>query len=336
VQATHLKKKEWDLNKEVKYTDSRRDEVDRKISIKSSPVTLILPDSRSKSYLFNFIDTPGHPNFADEVSAGFRLSDSVLLVVDCVEGVTFYTERLIKEALKAKMQMIVVLNKLDRLILELKLPLNDAYHKIKHTLEEINFTIRSYPFKPSEGGEWPQISPSIGNVVFASTQFGCLFTLQSFARRYMDIYAPSGAAYSKQSQDLKKNNNMDPERFAQFLWGDLFYDEDSRKFARKANTPDMVRSFVFFILEPFYKLVGYAISTEKPELAPVLKKLGIFLKKKDYQLDIKPLLKLILTKAFGDMSCLIDAITKHTVDAKGGTRNKVLNYYTGDLSDEIA
>jgi translation elongation factor EF-G len=71
------------------------------MSIKASPLTLILPDSNEKSYFFNFIDTPGHPNFSDEVSSGIRLADGMLLVVDCIEGVTFYTEKLIKEALRA-------------------------------------------------------------------------------------------------------------------------------------------------------------------------------------------------------------------------------------------
>jgi len=87
------------------------------------------------------MDTPGHPNFSDEVSCSLRLADCMILVVDCIEGVTFYTERLIKEALMSKLKIIVVLNKLDRLCLELRLPLNDAYHKLKHTLEEVNFFI---------------------------------------------------------------------------------------------------------------------------------------------------------------------------------------------------
>lgn len=80
------------------------------MSIKSSPMSLVLEDSRGKSYLFHIIDTPGHPNFSDEVTAGIRLSDGMLLVVDCVEGVTFYTERLIQEALRAQLEIIVVLN----------------------------------------------------------------------------------------------------------------------------------------------------------------------------------------------------------------------------------
>lgn len=134
-------KKYQDLTKEYKWTDTRKDEVDREMSIKAVPMTVLLNDSRDKNYLFNFMDTPGHPNFSDEVTASLRLSDGMLLVVDVIEGVTFYNERLIKEALRARMEIVVVLNKIDRLVLELRLPLNDAYHKIKHTLDEINFIV---------------------------------------------------------------------------------------------------------------------------------------------------------------------------------------------------
>lgn len=87
------------------------------------------------------MDTPGHPNFSDEVTVGMRLADGAVLVVDVVEGVTFYVEKLIKEALRNQLEIIVVLNKMDKLVLELKLPVNDAYHKIKHTLDEINLVI---------------------------------------------------------------------------------------------------------------------------------------------------------------------------------------------------
>lgn len=111
------------------------------MSIKASPFTVVLPDSTGKSYLFNFIDTPGHPNFSDEVTVGLRLSDGILLVVDCIEGVTFQTERHLREALRANIDIIVVVNKLDRFVMELRMPMNDAYYKIKHTLDEINAVI---------------------------------------------------------------------------------------------------------------------------------------------------------------------------------------------------
>ena len=109
--------------------------------MKSSPLTVLLPDSRDKNYLLNLMDTPGHPCFSDEVSAGMRLSDGVLLVIDCVEGVTAFVERLVKEAMRARLPIVCVINKLDRLVLELKLPPADAYFKIKHTIDELNLII---------------------------------------------------------------------------------------------------------------------------------------------------------------------------------------------------
>lgn len=51
-------------------------------------MSLVLPNTRGKSYLLNLIDTPGHQNFVDEVAAAARLADGCVLVVDVVEGVS--------------------------------------------------------------------------------------------------------------------------------------------------------------------------------------------------------------------------------------------------------
>jgi U5 small nuclear ribonucleoprotein component len=142
-QATHKppKGQYWDLTKEFKWTDNRRDEIDRQISLKCSPLTVLMTDSRDKSYVLNVMDTPGHPCFSDEVTASMRISDGVLLVVDCIEGITTYVERLVKEALRQQLKIVLFLNKLDRLVLELKLPPADGYFKLKHTLDDINAVI---------------------------------------------------------------------------------------------------------------------------------------------------------------------------------------------------
>jgi len=59
-------------------------------------MSLILPDSRDKSYLINLFDTPGHPNFSDEMCSAVRACDGALLVVDVIEGVMLGTEEIIK------------------------------------------------------------------------------------------------------------------------------------------------------------------------------------------------------------------------------------------------
>ena len=65
VMATHTE--EWDPSKEIRYSDTRKDEQERELSIKSTPLSLVLESIRGKSYLLNVLDCPGHINFCDEV-----------------------------------------------------------------------------------------------------------------------------------------------------------------------------------------------------------------------------------------------------------------------------
>ncbi|KAJ3804483.1 P-loop containing nucleoside triphosphate hydrolase protein [Lentinula aff. lateritia] len=77
-------KLDWDANKPTSQ--------EREISIKSSPMSLILSTTAGKSHLIHLVDTPGHVNFIDEVPLAIRLVDGVLLVVDVVEGLMVGTE----------------------------------------------------------------------------------------------------------------------------------------------------------------------------------------------------------------------------------------------------
>src|SRR5882762_9197510 len=74
---------------QTRYTDTHVLSRERHISIKSSPMSLILSTTSGKSHLVHFIDTPGHVNFVDEVASSMRLVDGIVLVVDVVEGVSF-------------------------------------------------------------------------------------------------------------------------------------------------------------------------------------------------------------------------------------------------------
>ncbi|KAK5240608.1 hypothetical protein LTR40_013720, partial [Exophiala xenobiotica] len=130
-------------DEQLRYTDTHFLERERGVSIKAAPISLVMQGTRGKSHILNIIDTPGHVNFVDEVASSLRLVDGVVLVVDVVEGVQVNTEQVIKHAVLEDIPMVLVVNKMDRLILELKIPPTDAYFKLKHVVEEVNTIIEN-------------------------------------------------------------------------------------------------------------------------------------------------------------------------------------------------
>jgi U5 small nuclear ribonucleoprotein component len=172
-------------DEQLRYTDIHLLERERGLSVKSAPMSLVLQSTRGKSHLLNILDTPGHVDFVDEVASSLRLVDGMVLVVDVVEGVQVNTEQIIKHAVLEGLPLTLVVNKMDRLILELKLPPTDAYFKLKHVIEEVNTVIENT--LPGQG-EKRRLSPEKGNVLFACSSMGWCFTLQSFAKMYADTY----------------------------------------------------------------------------------------------------------------------------------------------------
>ncbi len=295
--------------KPLKYTDYRRDEQKRGISIKASPMSLVLQDLKGKSFLFNMMDVPGHVNFSDEMTASLRMSDGILLVVDAAEGVMLSTELAIKAAVADNLAIALVINKMDRLILELKLPPNDAYHKLRHTIQELNDFIRSVP----GGDKYPLLSPSKGNVAFSSSLSGWSFTLLSFAKLYSevhDIYIPA-------------------DKFSRRLWGDLYFDHEKRTFMKKPMNSGSQRTFVEFILEPLYKIYSIVIGEEQPKIQEILDEFGVYLKPSTFSLDVKPLLKEVCIAIFGSAEGIVDMLCKYVPSSQEGTKQKVSNHYTG-------
>lgn len=301
---------------QLRYTDVHFLERERGVSIKSAPMSLVLQNTRRKSHLFNILDTPGHVNFVDEVAASVRLADGVVLVVDVVEGVQANTEQIIKHAVLEDLPMTLVVNKMDRLILELKIPPNDAYFKLKHVIEEVNTVIESV--LPGQG-EKRRLSPEKGNVAFASSSMNWCFTLQSFAKTYADTYP-----------------GIDTNDFAMRLWGDIFFNQNGRKFTRKGVEENSRRTFVKFVLEPIYKLYSHTISESPDDLKETLASVGINLKSSQLKTDAKELLNLVCEQFFGPATGFVDMIIQHVPSPVDGAQRKLERYYTGPLDTKVA
>jgi U5 small nuclear ribonucleoprotein component len=303
-------------DEQLRYTDIQITERERGLSVKAAPMSLVLQSSKGKSHLVNYIDTPGHVNFVDEVAASLRLVDGVCLIVDVVEGVQINTEQIIKHAVLEDIPLTLVINKMDRLILELKLPPKDAYYKLKHVVEEVNSVIAdTVPLTAAS----KRISPEKGNVLFACTDMGWCFTLPSFAKMYTDTYG-----------------DIDPEEFARRLWGDVYYNPKKRNFTRKPVEEGSARSFVHFVLEPIYKIFTHAISDSPSQLKQVLAPLGIELKPSQYKADAKVILKLVCEQFFGPPTGFVDMIVRHIPSPIEAAEHYLERYYTGPLDSKVA
>ncbi|RDL39444.1 p-loop containing nucleoside triphosphate hydrolase protein [Venustampulla echinocandica] len=137
----------------IRYLDSRPDEQIRGITMESSAISLYFsmlrrsaPDAtpEQKEYLVNLIDSPGHIDFSSEVSTASRLCDGAVVLVDAVEGVCSQTVTVLRQTWVEHMKPLLVINKMDRLITELKMTPGEAYIHLDKLLGQVNAVLGSF------------------------------------------------------------------------------------------------------------------------------------------------------------------------------------------------
>lgn len=116
------------------------------ISLYFSILKRSAPDAapEQKEHLINLIDSPGHIDFSSEVSTASRLCDGAVILVDAVEGVCSQTVTVLRQAWVEKLKPLLVINKMDRLITELKMSPGEAYTHLSKLIEQVNAVMGSF------------------------------------------------------------------------------------------------------------------------------------------------------------------------------------------------
>lgn len=162
-------------------TDSDEEEQERGITIFTSVVLLNFTVD-GEEYLVQLSDTPGHLSFTGEVSRALRASDGAVILVDALEGMMTQTETNIGLAVGSEAcKPVLFINKVDRLINELKLPPAKVYERIDIIISKVNTLIQKVA--PDEFKKSWQVSFQEGSVAIGSAKTGWAFTMKTLEKR---------------------------------------------------------------------------------------------------------------------------------------------------------
>jgi elongation factor 2 len=332
---------------DARFMDTRDDEQARTITIKSTAVSLyfemngddLTPGPSSKfakikeekhsclavtktpgycPFLINVIDSPGHVDFSSEVTAALRVTDGALVVVDCIEGVCVQTETVLRQAISERIKPVLFVNKLDRCFLELHMDLEECYQSFSRAIESVNVIIATY--NDELLGD-VQVYPAAGTVGFGSGLQSWGFTIERFGKMYA------------------KKFGVSLEKMMKKLWGDNYFDAETKKWTSKSISKSkkrLNRGFCDFILKPIDTLCDSVMNGKTEAYTKMLKKLGVTIPKEANDLREKPLLKSIMQAWLPASVALLGMIINHLPSPVVAQAYRCENLYTGPMDDPSA
>ncbi|KJE97345.1 elongation factor 2 [Capsaspora owczarzaki ATCC 30864] len=315
----------------LRFTDTRPDEQERCITIKSTAVSLFYELSDKdltyiqqpvdgNSFLINLIDSPGHVDFSSEVTAALRVTDGALVVVDCVSGVCVQTETVLRQAITERIKPVLMLNKMDRALLELQLDGERLYLTFRKIIEQVNSIIATFSEPDGPMGD-ATVSVTAGSVCFGSGLQAWGFTLKQFAEFYATKF------------------NVSVTKMMDRLWGEHFYSPTERKWSDQP-LPGYVRGFVHFVMDPIervFKSVMHPEQAAQP-LDTLLEVLNINFTKaqRDAAKTNKELLKALMSTWLPAGDALLQMITIHLPSPVTAQKYRCELLYEGPQDDEAA
>jgi elongation factor 2 len=158
----------------ARVLDYLEEEQKRGITLKTANISLLYQAAKG-AFIINLVDTPGHVDFTGKVNRALRTIDGAVVLVDAVEEIMAQTELVLRQALEERVRPLLFINKVDRLITELKLTEAEIQKKFTHIIRVFNDLVEIYgesPFKE----RW-KADPAEGNVAFGSALHRWGFTL---------------------------------------------------------------------------------------------------------------------------------------------------------------
>jgi elongation factor 2 len=314
---------------ETRFTDTRKDEQERCITIKSTAITLYFKldegtqelitnaDQQQKGesgFLINLIDSPGHVDFSSEVTAALRVTDGALVVVDCVSGVCVQTETVLRQAIAERIKPVLFMNKMDRALLELQLEQEELYQTFQRIVENVNVIIATYNDDSGPMGEM-RVDPSKGSVGFGSGLHGWAFSIKQFADIYSTLFkVPTAKLMGK-------------------LWGENFFNKKTKKWS-KVKDNDNERAFNMYVLDPIFKLFDAIMNFKKEETQKLLDTLKVKLPIDDKDKEGKALLKVVMRTWLPAGETLFYMITVHLPSPVTAQKYRAELLYEGPADDE--
>lgn len=178
----------------------------RGVTVKSANISLY-HEMGGKGYVINLIDTPGHVDFSGKVTRSLRVLDGAIVVVDAVEGVMTQTETVLRQALEERVRPLLYINKVDRLIKELKLSPQEIQKRFVDIIKEVNNLIMEYA-DPEFKEKWV-LDPAKGQVAFGSARDKIGLTVPYAAKKGVKIMDMMNA-YAKGKDAVKELQKVIP------------------------------------------------------------------------------------------------------------------------------
>jgi len=318
---------------ETRATDTRKDEQERCITIKSTAISMFFnmaekdmafikqEKETTSGFLINLIDSPGHVDFSSEVTAALRVTDGALVVVDCVSGVCVQTETVLRQAIAERIRPVLFMNKMDRALLELQLGQEELYQTFQRIVENVNVIVATYCDDDGPMGV-VRVDVNNGSVGFGSGLHGWAFTLKQFAEMYASKFG------------------VDIDKMMKKLWGENFFNPKTKKWS-KSKEDDNKRSFCMYVLDPIYMVFDAIMNFKKEETAKLLTKLTTadgkavkdLLKLDELEQEGKPLLKTVMRNWLPAGEAMFQMIVIHLPSPVTAQKYRAELLYEGPFDD---